>query len=44
MVPELTKEQRIANLMHALSIAESKRVGGLGVKQAQALIDRLGGE
>lgn len=31
-------------LMHALSISESKRVGGLGVKQAQALIDRLGGE
>lgn len=31
-------------LMHALSISENKRVGGLGVKQAQALIDRLGGE
>ena len=25
-------------LMHALSIADSKRVGGLGVKQAHALI------
>ena len=30
-------------LMRELSISESKRVGGLGVKQAQALIDRLDG-
>lgn len=31
-------------LMHTLSIAESKRVGGLGANQAKALIDRLGSE
>ena len=30
-------------LMHALSIADSKRVGGLGVKQAHALIEKLDG-
>lgn len=30
-------------LMHALSIAESKRVGGLGVNQAHALIEKLDG-
>lgn len=31
-------------LMKTLGIAENKRVGGLGTKQVQALIDRLGGE
>lgn len=31
-------------LMRELGISESKRVGGLGVNQAKALIDRLGGE
>ena len=31
-------------LMKSLGIAENKRVGGLGTKQVQALIDRLGGE
>ena len=30
-------------LMHALSIADSKRVGGLGVNQAHALIEKLDG-
>lgn len=30
-------------LMHNLHIAESKRVGGLGVNQAQALIAKLDG-
>ncbi len=31
-------------LMRELGISENKRVGGLGVNQAKALIDRLGGE
>lgn len=30
-------------LMHALRIAESKRVGGLGVNQAHVLIEKLDG-
>lgn len=30
-------------LMKSLKIAENKRVGGLGVNQAQALIEKLDG-
>lgn len=35
--------RKTQDLMHKLHIAESKRVGGLGVKQAQALIAKLDG-
>lgn len=35
--------RKTQDLMHELHIAESKRVGGLGVNQAQALIAKLDG-
>lgn len=36
--------RKTQDLMHALGISESKRVGGLGANQATALIAKLGGE